>query len=176
MALLADAICLSEPRCDFIVDLIDLLESKRMQMISRRESFDAAKARILQAPRQNNVAVHPVLPNDECCETHPNLESDPRFLWQNRDRSVLLRNFQELVEDGADIFRLTGKVRRECMSPAAVRLISIGELPSAIRTPPHRWLAIRSSDRSSDNGRGRCDNSHRSRARAAGNFADTCRT
>jgi hypothetical protein len=127
MALLADAIRLGEPRRDFIPDLIDLLESKRMQMISRRESLDAPKARIIQAPRQNHVAVHPVLADDERGKTHPDLESNPRFLWQNRDRPVLLRDFQQLVEDRANTFRLTGKVRRQCMSSTGVRLIAIGE-------------------------------------------------
>jgi hypothetical protein len=127
MTLLADAIRFGKPARDFIVDLIDLLESKGVKMIARRKCFDAAEARIIQAPRQNNVAVHPVSANDERGKTHSDLKRDPSLLGQNRDRSVLLRDFQQLVENRADIFRLTGKVRRERMSPTGVGLIAIGE-------------------------------------------------
>jgi hypothetical protein len=127
MALLAHSVGFREPRGDFSADLIDALEPKCVQMIARRESFDAAKARILQATRQDHVAVHPVFPNDECCETHPDLESNPRLLWQDCDWPVFFRDFQQLVEDDADIFRLTGKVRRERISPTGVGLIAIGK-------------------------------------------------
>jgi hypothetical protein len=47
-------------------------------------------------------------------------------------------------------------MRRERVAAAGVRLIAIRELPPAIRTAPQRRLAITSSDRSSDNGPGRC--------------------
>jgi len=94
VALLAHAICFGEPSSDFVIDFVNARKSKCVQMISRRESFDTAKARIFQAARQNHVAVYPVPPNNESCETHPDLKRDPRFLWQNRDRSVLLGYLQ----------------------------------------------------------------------------------
>ena len=131
MTLLADAIRFREPARDFVVDLVDALKAKGVEMILRRESFDAAEARIFQAPRQNNVAVHPVLANDERGKAHPDLESNPRLLRQDGDRTALLRDFQQLVEDDADIFRFTGKVRRECMPPTGMGLIAIGEETTA---------------------------------------------
>ena len=94
MALLPDSIRFREPGGDFSVDLIDAFEPEGVEMIPRRKSFDAAKARILQAPRENNVAVHPVLANDERGKAHPDLESDPRLLGQDGDRSILLRDRQ----------------------------------------------------------------------------------
>ena len=89
MALLANSVGFSEPGGDFVIDLVHALEAKRVQMISRGESFDAAKARVLQASRQDDVAVDPILPDDECGETHPHLESDPRFLRKDDHRSTL---------------------------------------------------------------------------------------
>ena len=108
MLLLAHSIRFGEPARDFVVDLVDALKAKGVEMILRRESFDAAEARIFQAPRQNNVAVHPVLANDERGKAHSDLEGDPRLLEQDGDRSVRLRDFQQLVEDDADIFRFIG--------------------------------------------------------------------
>src|SRR5882724_10963386 len=77
VALLAYSVGLGEPRGDFAIDLIDVLEAKGVQMISRRESLDAAKARIFQASRQDDVAVDPILPDGESGETHSDLEGDP---------------------------------------------------------------------------------------------------
>jgi hypothetical protein len=42
MALLAHSIGFGKPGGDFVIDFVHAREAKRMQMISRRESFDAA--------------------------------------------------------------------------------------------------------------------------------------
>ena len=65
MALLADQVGFGEPGGDFVIDFVHAFETKGVQMISRRESFDAAKARVLQPTRQDDVAVDPILPDDE---------------------------------------------------------------------------------------------------------------
>ncbi len=84
MALLAYSVCFGEPGGDFVIDLIDALESKGVKMISRRESFDAPETGIFQATRQDHMPVHPVSPNDERRETHSDLEGNPCFLGQER--------------------------------------------------------------------------------------------
>ena len=137
MALLAHSVRFGEPAGDFVIDLIDPCETEGVQMIPRRERFDAAETRILQATCQDHVAVHPVSPNLERCEAHPDLERDPRFLRENRDRPVLPRDRQQFGEDGAHERRLVIKMRSERVSPAGMRLISIRELPPAIRAAPH---------------------------------------
>jgi hypothetical protein len=43
MALLADQVGFSKPRGDFVIDFVHALEAKGVEMISRGESFDAAK-------------------------------------------------------------------------------------------------------------------------------------
>jgi hypothetical protein len=111
MALFADSIGFGEPPRDFVVDLVDALETKGVEMIPRRESFDPAETRILQAPGQNNVAVDPVSPDHESSETHPDLERDPGFLRQDSDGSVLLRQGQEPIEDGARRLRFALEMR-----------------------------------------------------------------
>ena len=80
MALLADQIRFRKPTGNFVVDVIHVLETKGVQMISQRKSFDPAKARMLETPGENDVTVHPVLPNHESGEAHPNLECDSGFL------------------------------------------------------------------------------------------------
>ena len=64
MALLAHAVSFRKPGGDFVVDLLDALEAKGVEMIARGKSLDPAEAPILQAPRQNYMAVNPVLSND----------------------------------------------------------------------------------------------------------------
>jgi hypothetical protein len=142
MALLAHSIGFGEPGGDFVIDFVDPRETEGVQMISPRESFDAAETRILEATRQDHVAVHPVSPNDEGRETHPDLEGDPRFLRENLDRPVLLRDRQQFIEDGAHVRRFIVKMGSERGSPAGVRLISIRELPPAIRAAPQRSCCL----------------------------------
>ena len=113
MALLADQVGFSKPRGDFVIDLVHALEAKGVQMISRGESFDAAKAGVLQASRQNDVAVDPILPDDERSETHADLESDSCLFGEDDQRSIPLGDRQQFVEDGAHALRLFREMGRE---------------------------------------------------------------
>jgi hypothetical protein len=79
VALLAYSIGLGEPGGDFVVDFVNALETEGVKVISRRESLDVAKARALQASRENYVAVYPILPDNERGETHSHLERDSRL-------------------------------------------------------------------------------------------------
>jgi len=89
MPLFADLVGLRQPGRDFVIDLIHVLEPKGMEMISRRESFDAPETRILQPAREDDVAVDPIPANDERGETHADVKRYPRFLGENGDRPVL---------------------------------------------------------------------------------------
>ena len=86
MALLTYSVCFGEPGGDFLIDIVDVLEAKGMKMISRRERFDAAKARVLQATRQNNMALDPISADYKRREAHPNLKSDSGVFGQHGDR------------------------------------------------------------------------------------------
>ena len=64
MPLFADSIGLRQPRGDFCINVIDVLEAKGVQMVSRRKRFNAPKARMLEATRDADVAVHPIPSNE----------------------------------------------------------------------------------------------------------------
>src|SRR5947207_14196386 len=59
MALLANLICLGQAGGDFRIHVIGALESEGMQMISRRERFDAPEAEIFNATSGHDMAVDP---------------------------------------------------------------------------------------------------------------------
>jgi len=107
MALLTNPICLRQPRGDFRVHVIDALEPEGMQMISRRERFDAAKAGIFEATREHDMAVDPVSSNNERGKTHPHLKRNPCFFWEHGDWPVFSGDAQELVENSANGRRLS---------------------------------------------------------------------
>jgi hypothetical protein len=102
MALLANSVRFRQPHRNFGVDLVDILETKGVQMIPGRKSFDAAKAFILYATRKHNVPVNPALSNDESGEAHAHLKCDSRFLGKHSDGSVRLGEVAQLVKDRAD--------------------------------------------------------------------------
>ena len=88
MPLLTNSIGLGQPRGDLVIHFVRAFESKSVEMIPGRKSFDAAKTRVLETPRQDDVAVDPISSNDKRGEAHPHLEGDARFLGQNRDGAV----------------------------------------------------------------------------------------
>ena len=85
MALPADSIGFGQPTGNSVVHFIGAFESKSVEMIPGRESFDAAKTQMLETVRQDHVAVDPISPNDKRGEAHPHLERDARLLGQQRD-------------------------------------------------------------------------------------------
>ena len=102
MALFADLVSFGKPGPDFVIDLIDAFETKGVEMIARRKRFDPTKARVLEAPSKNDVAVHPVPPDDESGEAHPDMKRDSGLFGQDGDRPVLFRDRPKLVEDRAN--------------------------------------------------------------------------
>ena len=94
MALLSYSISFSKPGGNFAINLPHTLEAKGVEMISRREGFDAAEARIFQTPRKHDMAVHPIPPDNKRREAHSHLKGDPRFFGQDGDRPTFSRDGQ----------------------------------------------------------------------------------
>src|SRR2546423_15244033 len=107
MALLTNLICLGQPCGHFRVHVINALEPKGMQMISRREGFDAPEAAILNSTRENDMAVHPVPSNNERGKTHPHLKRNTCLFGEHGDWPVFLGNVLERVDNGANGPRLS---------------------------------------------------------------------
>ena len=136
MPLLADLVGLRQPGRDFVIDLIQVLEPKGVEMISRRKSLDAPETRMLETTRQDDMPVYPIFANDERGETHAHLKGDACFLGQNSDRAILSGNRQQLVEDGAHYGRCAFEMSGQRVTAARMRLIAICKLPPAIRATP----------------------------------------
>lgn len=166
MLLLANSICLRQPGGNFSINLVHASEAKRVEMIPGRKCLNPPKTRVFQPTCEDDMAVHPILPNDKCREAHPHLKGNPRLFRQDSDRSVPFGEQQQSVENSAHGGRLAGKMRGQRIPPARMRLIAIGKLPPADRAAPHRSARAANrhlprfigSDKNSGNARGRCGN------------------
>ena len=147
MELLTHPIGFGQPGFHLGIDVLHALEPEGVQMISRRERFDAEKTGIFPAAREHNVPIDPVPSNNERGEAHPNLKRNPGLLWEHGDRPVSPGDTEQLVEDRADGRRLSSKMSRERGQAARVRLIAVGKPAAALRATPHRWWIVRSAAR-----------------------------
>src|SRR5438105_2172169 len=121
MALLTNLICLGQPGGHFGIHVISSLEPKGMQMISRRECFDAPEAAIFNATSEHDMAVDPVPSNNERGKTHPHLKRNPCLFWKHGDWPVFPSDVQELVENGANGRRFSFEMRRERIAATRMR-------------------------------------------------------
>src|SRR5437763_7127609 len=137
MVLLADSISLGQPRGHFVIHFVHAFESKSMEMIPGRKSFDAAETRMLETACQDDVAIDPIPSNDKRGEAHSHLEGDTSFLQQDRDGAVQFCEVAQLVEDRADGRWLSFEMGSERITAARMRLIAICKLPFAVRASPH---------------------------------------
>src|SRR6266513_122954 len=116
-----------------------------MQMISRRERFNAAESRIFQATGQHDMPVDPISSNDERGKTHPHMKRDPGFLREHRDWPVFSRNAQHLVENRTNGRRLSLEMGPKLVAATRVRLIPVCEPAVALPTTPHGSAFMRGS-------------------------------
>ena len=161
MPLFAHSIRFGKPSSDFAVHLIDALEPEGMQMISRRERFDAAEAGIFAATREHDMPVDPVSSNDEGGKTHSDLKRDSRFFGEHLDGSVALGDAAQFIEDRADGRRFPGEMGRKRVATARMGLIPVCKLSGAVRATPHRSAhpsLIHRSGKNSDNAQARPGN------------------
>ena len=83
MFLLSHCISLPNPRGKFVVELCQTIDTKRMQMISRREGLDAGNARMLNPARKNKVTDEIVSAHLHGDKGHPYLKGNARLFWQD---------------------------------------------------------------------------------------------
>jgi len=123
MPLFAHPIRFGEPGFHLGIDLIHALEPEGVQIISRRESLDAAEARIFQTTREHDVPINPVPPDDERGETHSDLKCNPGFLREHGDWPVSPGDALQLSENLANTRRFSLEVGSERVTAARVGLI-----------------------------------------------------
>ncbi len=149
MLLLADCICFANPCSKFVVEFRQTVQPKRVQMISRRESFNPQKAWALHASRENKVTDEIVVPHLHGDERHTHLKGDARFLWQHFYGTTFPDHFREGIEYVAHVRALSGEVRLQTDIAARVTLVAIGEAPAAFRAKPKRRKLFRGARHSS---------------------------
>jgi len=134
--LLADGVSLLKPGIQFRVHLLDPLQPKVVDVVSRRDGIDPPEAGMLEPARQDHVAVDPIAPRSQLRERHSDLEGDPCLFWQNPNRTNSANACANGIEDGTNAGILAGEVRCEVVSSARVLLVSIGERALAARAHP----------------------------------------
>jgi hypothetical protein len=126
-----------QPRAELLIDVARLLESKRVQMVSRRERLDPAKARVVETSGQDHVPVEPVPPRRQLRERHPHLKSNPGLFGQNPYRADRPDDGHHFAIERPDRRRLAAEMMGKCVPAARVRLICgwrIGVRMSGIAT------------------------------------------
>src|SRR6185436_8227727 len=147
--LLADRVGLAEPGAKLRIQVRGRLEAKRVQMIPRRERLHATEAPMFEPAREHDVAVDPALSRRHLRERHPHLKGDPRLLRHDPDGPNGLDDGDKAIEQRADFRRLAGEVMLEVVRGTRMRLIAVGELPSAIAAAPERLVVSHVSLRTS---------------------------
>jgi hypothetical protein len=141
MLLVADAIRLGEPLPELVVDFVDGRQAKCMPVIPWRESLDAAKARMFDAPSEHEMPVDPVPARRELRERHPHLKRDPRFLGQNPRWTDGFHRADEGVEQSPNLGTFAGEMIVEIVLAACMRLIAVREIAPALIAVPERRAA-----------------------------------
>jgi hypothetical protein len=142
MLLFAHSICFASPRRELIIEIRNAVEPKRVQMILRREAFDARKPRMLNPPRKHKVADEIVAAYLHGDERHSHLKSDPGFLRQDLYRATLLDHRSQRVEQPSHVLTLTYEMRFQSDVAARMTLVPIGKASAAFGAAPECWKAF----------------------------------
>lgn len=131
MLLIADQIRLGEPFPELFVDISRLTQPEYVHVISRGERLDAPEPRMIDAARENEMAVEPSVARGDLRERHAHLERDARLLGQNTDRTDRANRRHHLVEQRTNCRRLAAKMMAEREAATGVCLVAVGERPPA---------------------------------------------
>jgi hypothetical protein len=110
MFLLSHCIRFADPRRKLIIEFGQTVEPKRVQMISRRKSLNAGKARMLNTARENKVTDEVVTPHLHSDERHPHLKSYAGVFWQHLHWPTFLNHRGERVEQLPHVLALSREV------------------------------------------------------------------
>ena len=138
--LLSDQIRLRQPSTKFGVDIRGLYQSKYMHMVPRRNCLDVAKARMVQSARQYQVPVEPGSPRRQLRKRHSDLKRDSCLFWKDTHGADRLQDCNDLIEQRANLRRLVAEVIGKLVFAAGMRLIAVGEVPTALVAMPQSRL------------------------------------
>ena len=138
MLLLSHRIGLAHPAGELLIKLRATVQTKRVQVVSRREGFYARKARVIEPAREHEVTYQVITAHRNRDERHPDLEGDPGFLRQNLYRTALLDHRGQGVEQLAHLLTLADEMRFEANVATRMTLVAVGEASATLRTLPKR--------------------------------------
>ncbi|HET9410952.1 MAG TPA: hypothetical protein VFO75_03620 [Candidatus Dormibacteraeota bacterium] len=138
MPLLADPVGLGQPGRDLVIDLRRVDEPEAVDLVARRDDFDASEARTVQAARQHDVAVNPMSPQSEGRKAHADLKGDAGLLGQHLDGTCLPCDRQQLPEGPHNLGVFAREMVPQTDLAADVKLVAIRKAPTAGRTGPQR--------------------------------------
>lgn len=107
-----------------------------MQVVSWRERFDLSEPRVLEPPREDDVAVEPALTRRDLSERHADLECDAGLFRKNDDGPERTNGRDDEIIDLAHDRVASDEVVLEVVQPAGMRLVPIRERAVAHRATP----------------------------------------
>ena len=96
--LLADGVRFREPFAEFVVDVGGAHESEIVDVVSRRECLNRSKSQIVEAARQHEMPIEPILPRRDLRERHSHVKCDSRFFRKNDYGSDTVDGIEKYVE------------------------------------------------------------------------------
>jgi len=141
--LLSHRIRFGQPSTKFVVDVLQRLETKGVEVIARRKRLDAAEPGTLQATREHDVAIEPRSTRRHLRKRHADVKGDAGLLRQHLDRPDVLNRRDDRVEQRANQRRLSREMMVQIMTATGMRLIAIRERATAPLASPQRRLTQR---------------------------------
>ena len=138
MSLLAHRVGLGQPGPKIVIDVREPLETEDMDVVARRESLNRPESRMLQTAREYDVAIEPAVTDRDLGKRHANLEGDPRLLGEHGHGAGRLNGGKHGIEETTNLGIPAIEMFSELVPAARVRLVAVGELATALVTPPER--------------------------------------
>jgi len=108
--LLAHRISFAHPSRELIIKFRPVVQTERVQMISRRESLDAGETRMLDEARKNKVPDEVVSPHLNRDERHAHLKGNARFLRQYLNRPAVRDHLRQRIKQFAHVLALANEM------------------------------------------------------------------
>jgi len=138
VALLADSIGFGQPSAKLRVHITWGGKPEGVNMIAWRDGLDDAEARVLESPRQDDVAVEPIRSRCDLRKGHAHLESDASLFGKDANRAERADRGDYLVEKRSNLRPLAAEMMLQIVPGAGVRLVAVCEVAIALFALPQR--------------------------------------
>jgi|SRR5471030_1640666 hypothetical protein len=102
------------------IDVVDIVQTERMNDIARRDLLYRSKEPVRRMSRKYEMSIEPLLSGHRYGKTHPYLKRDPGLLRNNDDRTVLFYRAAQRIKENANGRSLPGEMRGKLIRAASV--------------------------------------------------------